>query len=229
MAFYGENETSWRRLFKVTPLNHVHAWQKPELLEAWLAKYHDNLQVLIQPIQWLALTLLRATRPWWWGINHWLWVITRFCIALGLDAEKSKPTGKPTGERVLEKEKNSKSAAAKLQAKVDRFKQSRKSHSETRIVDGVATAVNVDVPLSVQSSAVSVKSETHLEKIQDKVRHIYMRYRPSARSRWLDIGQVLFLRSIKTQKENEANIQPSWPRAWSIKEDYWREKRATWG
>ena len=45
------------------------------------------------------------------------------------------------------------------------------------------------------------------------------------RSRWLGIGLVLFLRflwtstssrSIKTQKENSANIQPSWPRAWSI-------------
>ena len=65
-----------------------------------------------------------------------------------------------------------KSAAAKLQAKVERFKQSRKSHSETRIVDGVAinTTVNSEVPLSVQSSAVSMKSETDLGKIQNKVR-----------------------------------------------------------
>ena len=40
------------------------------------------------------------------------------------------------------------------------------------------------------------------------------------RSRWLDIGQVLFFaclwtetksRSINTQKKNEANIQPFWP------------------
>ena len=66
-----------------------------------------------------------------------------------------------------------KSAAAKLQAKVERFKQSRKSHSETRIVDGVAinTTVSTEVPLSVQSSAVSVKSETDLAKIQNKVRY----------------------------------------------------------
>ena len=40
----------------------------------------------------------------------------------------------------------------------------------------------------------------------------------SARPRWLDIGFVLFLRfygprSIKTLKENLANIQPPWPRA----------------
>lgn len=39
-------------------------------------------------------------------------------------------------------------------------------------MDGVATAVNVDLPLSVQSSSVSVKSEPDLEKIQDKVRHM---------------------------------------------------------
>ena len=46
-----------------------------------------------------------------------------------------------------------------------------------------------------------------------------------ARSRWLGIGLVLFFaflwtstssRSIKTQKQNSANIQPSWPGAWSI-------------
>ena len=44
------------------------------------------------------------------------------------------------------------------------------------------------------------------------------------RSRWLDIRLVLFLclwtstmsRSIKTQKKNLANIQPSWPHTWSI-------------
>ena len=44
-------------------------------------------------------------------------------------------------------------------------------------------------------------------------------------SRWLDICLVLFFtflwtstsfRSIKTQKKNLANIQPSWPHAWSI-------------
>lgn len=38
-----------------------------KLLEAQLAlthvKYHDNLEVLIQHNQWLALTMLRATRP----------------------------------------------------------------------------------------------------------------------------------------------------------------------
>ena len=44
-------------------------------------------------------------------------------------------------------------------------------------------------------------------------------------SRWLDIGLAHFLRvygprlrsrSINTQKNNLANIQPSWPRTWSI-------------
>ena len=46
-----------------------------------------------------------------------------------------------------------------------------------------------------------------------------MGYWPSVRSRWLDIGQVLFLaclwtetksRSINSQKKKEADIQPSW-------------------
>ena len=43
------------------------------------------------------------------------------------------------------------------------------------------------------------------------------------RSRWVGIGLVLFFLwtetkswSLKTQKENLANIQPSWPRAWSM-------------
>ena len=40
---------------------------RAELLEAWLAltrvKHHDNLQVLIQLNQWLALTVLLPTRP----------------------------------------------------------------------------------------------------------------------------------------------------------------------
>ena len=41
------------------------------------------------------------------------------------------------------------------------------------------------------------------------------------RSRWLDIGLVLFLsRSINTQKKNLANIQPSWPHTWSITHTY---------
>ena len=34
-------------------------------------------------------------------------------------------------------------------------------------------------------------------------------------------------RSIKTQKENSANIQPSWPRAWSIIYTYWMHLRPT--
>ena len=37
-----------------------------------------------------------------------------------------------------------------------------------------------------------------------------MGYWPSVRSRWLDIGQVLFWPSSR-KKKNEANIQPSWP------------------
>ena len=51
---------------------------------------------------------------------------------------------------------------------------------------------------------------------------------PSLRSRWLDIGQVVFFkclctetesRSINTQnKKNEANIQPSDPKIWSIED-----------
>ena len=46
------------------------------------------------------------------------------------------------------------------------------------------------------------------------------------RSRWLDIGLVLFLRvygssrSINTQKKDLANIQPSWPHTWSITHTY---------
>ena len=49
------------------------------------------------------------------------------------------------------------------------------------------------------------------------------------RSRWLDIGLVLFFaslwtstssRSINTQKKDLANIQPSWPLAWSITHTY---------
>ena len=45
------------------------------------------------------------------------------------------------------------------------------------------------------------------------------------RSRWLNIGLLLFFaslwtstssRSINTQKKNLANIQPSWPDTWSI-------------
>ena len=50
-----------------------------------------------------------------------------------------------------------------------------------------------------------------------------------ARSRWLDIGLVLFFaslltstssRSINTQKKNLANIQKSWPHTWSITHTY---------
>lgn len=93
-------------------------------------------------------------------------------IPIGLDGEKSKVVAKSTAENAPDSDRNSKSSAAKLAAKVERFKQSRKSHSETRIVGGVAinTAVNSEMPLSVQSSNVSVKSEPDLEKIQDKVR-----------------------------------------------------------
>ena len=52
------------------------------------------------------------------------------------------------------------------------------------------------------------------------MKYIHIRYWPSVRSRWMDIGQVLLLRylwtetksgSIKTQKKNKVNIQPSWP------------------
>ena len=91
-------------------------------------------------------------------------------MSKGHDGLKSK-SRKTTTEN--ESNNDGKSAAAKLQAKVERFKQSRKSHSETRIVDGVAinTTISNDVPLNVQSSAVSIKSETDLEKIQNKVRY----------------------------------------------------------
>ena len=52
------------------------------------------------------------------------------------------------------------------------------------------------------------------------------------RSKWLDIGLVLFFaslwtstssRSINTQKKNLANIQPSWPHTWSITHTYPRD------
>lgn len=90
-------------------------------------------------------------------------------ILLGQERESAKSTVKSTAEFVSDK--SSKSSASKLAAKVDRFKQSRKSKSETRIVGGLAinTAVDNEVPLSVRSSSVSVKSEPDLEKIQDKV------------------------------------------------------------
>lgn len=94
-------------------------------------------------------------------------------MTIGLDREKSKLTVKSKVEHASDSDRNSKSAATKLAAKVERFKQSRKSHSETRIVGGVAinTTVDNDVPLSVKSSTSSVKSEPGLEKIQGKVRH----------------------------------------------------------
>ena len=48
-------------------------------------------------------------------------------------------------------------------------------------------------------------------------------------SRWLDIGLVLFLgvygprlrRGTHAKKKNLANIQPSWPNAWSIAHMHW--------
>ena len=97
------------------------------------------------------------------------WGSSCFLFFIGHDGQKSKSRKSTTEKATADDEK---SAAAKLQAKVERFKQSRKSHSETRIVDGVAinTTVNSEVPLSVQSSAVSMKSETDLGKIQNKVR-----------------------------------------------------------
>ena len=92
-------------------------------------------------------------------------------MATGQDGEKSKLTVASTAENASDSDRNSKSPAAKLAAKVERFKQSRKSHSETRIVGGVAinTTVGKDVPLSVQSSSVSVKSEPELDNIKNKV------------------------------------------------------------
>ena len=92
-------------------------------------------------------------------------------MATGLDREKSKLTVASTAENASDSDRNSTSAAAKLAAKVERFKQSRKAHSETRIVGGVAINTTVDstVPLSVQSSSVSVKSEPELDNIKDKV------------------------------------------------------------
>ena len=39
---------------------------------------------------------------------------------------------------------------------------------------------------------------------------INMRYWPNVRSRWLDIGQVLFV-SVNKNTKKEANIRPSWP------------------
>ena len=96
----------------------------------------------------------------------------------GQDREKSKLTVASTAENASDSDRNSKSAAAKLAAKVERFKQSRKSHSETRIVGGVAinTTVGKDVPLSVQSSSVSVKSEPELDNIKNKVHACRFRF-----------------------------------------------------
>lgn len=92
----------------------------------------------------------------------------------GLDREKSKLTVASAVENASDSDKNSKSATKKLAEKVERFKQSRKSHSETRIVGGVAiNTVGNNTPLSVQSSAVSVKSESELDNIQNKVLHLF--------------------------------------------------------
>ena len=88
-------------------------------------------------------------------------------MATGLDREKSKLTVASTAENASDSDRNSKNS--KFAAKVERFKQGRKSHSETRIVGGVAINVGAGVPLSVQSSTVSVKSEPELDNLQDKV------------------------------------------------------------
>lgn len=100
-------------------------------------------------------------------MKHHLTKLFLFMV-IGQDREKSKLTVASAAE-------TSKSAAAKLAAKVERFKQSRKSHSETRIVGGVAinTTVGKDVPLSVQSSSVSVKSEPELDNIKNKVQILF--------------------------------------------------------
>ena len=94
-------------------------------------------------------------------------------MSTGIEREKSKLTVASTVENASDSDRNSKSAAEKLAAKVERFKQSRKVHSETRIVGGVAinTTVDSNVPLSVQSSSVSVKSEPELDNIKDKVNY----------------------------------------------------------
>ena len=42
------------------------------------------------------------------------------------------------------------------------------------------------------------------------MKYVHMSYWPSVKSGWLDIGRVLFLH-LKTQKKNEANIQPPRP------------------
>lgn len=97
-----------------------------------------------------------------------------FLSQAGLDREKSKLTVASAVENASDSDKNSKSATKKLAEKVERFKQSRKSHSETRIVGGVAiNTVGNNTPLSVQSSAVSVKSESELDNIQNKVLHLF--------------------------------------------------------
>ena len=42
------------------------------------------------------------------------------------------------------------------------------------------------------------------------MKYVHMSYWPSVKSGWLDTGRVLFLH-LKTQKKNEANIQPPRP------------------
>ena len=97
-------------------------------------------------------------------------------------------------ENASDSDKNSKSATKKLAEKVERFKQSRKSHSETRIVGGVAiNTVGNNTPLSVQSSAVSVKSESELDNIQNKVLHLFFyHFLPF----WLSYSTFLVLSSF---------------------------------
>ena len=97
-------------------------------------------------------------------------------------------------ENASDSDKNSKSATKKLAEKVERFKQSRKSHSETRIVGGVAiNTVGNNTPLSVQSSAVSVKSESELDNIQNKVLHLFFYHFLSF---WLSYSTFLLLSSF---------------------------------
>ena len=80
----------------------------------------------------------------------------------------------------------------------------------------------------VYSIRMKIRPKTRMYSIRMRIRPKtrYMRYWPSVRSRWLDIGQVLFLRfssrSIKTQKKKKKE-RGQYPailteQAWSIKD-----------
>ena len=84
-----------------------------------------------------------------------------------------------------------------------------------KVTFSICCAIKNSLPFSLSDGACTNLPKFSFHWLID------MGYWPSVRSRWVDIGQVLFLgvyglrwvesRSMNSQKKNEANIQPSWP------------------